>query len=88
MIALTPEMVELLRKGAATYYGRICYPKDTRANWRHLAPMHQAGLFYWGENGETPIITDAGRRAVDGPSLTELHIKETRPFTYEGLADD
>jgi hypothetical protein len=88
MIEITPEMRKLLEVGASTSYGRICYPRDTKANWQHLAPMHEAGLLYWGENGETPIITDAGRRTVNGPSTTELHIKETRPFTYEGLADD
>jgi hypothetical protein len=72
MIALTPEMTELLRVGAATSYGRICFPFEVKDHGRELVQLTAAGLLFWGENGETPIITDAGRKAVGGVPQPEL----------------
>lgn len=83
--ALTDEMRQLLERGAATLYGRICFPFEARKIVPVLNEMRELGLLFWGDNGETPIITEAGRRAVNGPSATELTTAEMRAHSWESL---
>lgn len=80
--ALTADMVPWLERGAATSYGRICFPREARENGPLFGRMHAAGFFFWGDNGETPIITDAGRAAVNGPTTADLLAVEFMASSY------
>jgi hypothetical protein len=77
---LTPEMVELLTAAAQTTYGRVCYPFQVRGRERVLAAMQARKFLYW--DGATPMITDAGRVAVGGPSFLELHRKNRAELCF------
>jgi hypothetical protein len=70
---LSPEMVELLTAAAQTTYGRICYPYQVRGREQVLAEMRARGLIWY--DGATPMIRDAGRKAVGAPSERELICK-------------
>jgi hypothetical protein len=67
---LSPEMVELLTAAAQTTYGRICYPYQVRGREQVLAVMRARGLIWY--DGATPMIRDAGRKAVGAPSELEM----------------
>lgn len=85
-ITLTDEMVDLLREGAKTAYGRCCYPVEARKNGRTVQALYDAGLAYRGDNGETPLITDAGRAAVGGPSREEMQSRELGAYSAAARA--
>jgi hypothetical protein len=78
MEGLTDEMRALLETGAATHYGRCCYPRDRRdpkidaAVWA----LREAGLVFMGDNGETPIITDMGREVIGAPTASAILNRE------------
>lgn len=78
MEGLTDEMRALLNTGADTHYGRCCYPRDLRdrkisdAAWA----LKDAGLIFWGDNGETPIITDKGREVIGAPAASARLARE------------
>jgi hypothetical protein len=71
---LSPELVELLTAAAQTTYGRVCYPYQCRGPLGLLLVQARArGFIYYDD--ATPIITDAGRRAVGAPTELELICK-------------
>lgn len=78
---LSPEMVELLMAAAATSYGRVCFPYQCRGPVGLLLVQARAlGLIYY--DGSTPMITDAGRKAVGGPSDLELYRKNRAELCF------
>lgn len=77
---LSPEMAELLTAAAQTTYGRICYPYQARKLGPVLAAMRASGFIWY--DGATPMITDAGRQAVGGPSFLELHRKNRAELCF------
>jgi hypothetical protein len=71
---LSQELVELLTAAAQTTYGRVCYPYQCRGPVGLLLVQARArGFIYY--DGATPIITDAGRKAVGAPTELELICK-------------
>lgn len=64
---LTPEMVELLRAGAADGLGLCCLPGQVRKNYAALHECERAGFVRF-LDVERPWITDAGRAAIGEPS--------------------
>jgi hypothetical protein len=87
VLTLTDEQRLLLETGASTAYGRCCYPRDVRPIRHALNELYDLGLIHWGDNGETPIITEAGRQAVGGKTEGELRLAEfaaaARPVTVQ-----
>lgn len=74
-IELTDEMFALLKKGANHRYGQMCTTQtEQQKAWPMIKQLIQAGLAY--ESAGWAYITDeAGRDAVGGPTLSELHQK-------------
>jgi hypothetical protein len=74
---LSPEMVELLTAAAQTTYGRVCYPYQCCGPVGLLLVKARAlGLIYY--DGATPIINDAGRKAVGAPTELALMFANRR----------
>ena len=64
---LAPEMVELLRAGAAHDIGVICLPGQVRKHWAALREAERLKLIFFADV-EHPVITDIGRRAIGAPT--------------------
>lgn len=79
---LSSAMVELLTAAGQTTYGRICYPYQARGRERLLADMRARGFIYY--DGATPMITDAGRKAVGCPTELELICKNCGRLFVKG----
>lgn len=78
MAGLTDDMRALLEEGAKTTYGRCCFPRDRKDRKVDAAvwALREAGLVFMGDNGETPIINDAGREAINAPTRAEVLDRE------------
>lgn len=63
---LAPEMVDLLRAGAAHINGVICMPGQVQKHWATLREAERLKLIFF-QDVEHPIITDMGRRAIGAP---------------------
>lgn len=64
---LAPEMVDLLRAGAAHDIGIICRPGQVQKHWSTLREAERLKLIFFADL-ERPVITDMGRRAIGAPT--------------------
>lgn len=72
-VELTDEMRALLEIGAKTYLGWICSIAEVKRA-PSLGKLESMKLIY--SDGFAWRIQEAGREAVGGPTLSELHQKE------------
>lgn len=70
MTALAPEMVDMLRAGAAHDLGIVCRPGQVRKLWPLIREAERAGYVRL-LDAEKPWLTDAGRKAIGAPSQSE-----------------
>ncbi|WP_156456946.1 hypothetical protein [Bradyrhizobium sp. CCH5-F6] len=70
MTDLAPEMVDLLRAGAAHDIGSVCRPGQVRKLWPVLREAERLKLIVFLDL-ERPIITDMGRRAIGAPTQAD-----------------
>lgn len=70
METLSPEMVDMLRAGAAHDLGVICRPGQVQKLWPLLSQAEKLKLIVFLDM-ERPIITDMGRRAIGAPSQAQ-----------------
>lgn len=67
---LAPELVDLLRAGAAHDIGIICLPGQVQKHWATLREAERLKLIFF-QDIEHPVITDMGRRAIGAPSQVD-----------------
>lgn len=69
-IDLSPEAVELLRRGAEHSFGLCCRPGEIRKSYPFLRQAERLGYVRFLDL-ERPFITEAGRAAIGAPSEAE-----------------
>jgi hypothetical protein len=69
MDSLSPEVVDLLRAGAADGLGYCCRPSQIEKLYPAIQAAERAGYLRW--IGEHPWITEAGRKAIGAPTEAE-----------------
>lgn len=67
---LSPEAVELLRRGAAHSFGLCCRPGEIRKSYPFLRQAERLGYVRFLDL-ERPFITEAGRAAIGAPTEAE-----------------
>ncbi|MET4197247.1 hypothetical protein ABIB96_001235 [Bradyrhizobium sp. LA3.X] len=74
---LGPEVLELLRAGAAHDNGICCRPGQVQKLWPVIREAERAGYVRL-LDVEKPWVTDAGRKAIGAPSQTEADYARLR----------
>ncbi|MGY3609900.1 MULTISPECIES: hypothetical protein [unclassified Bradyrhizobium] len=69
MTELAPEVVDLLRAGAADHLGYCCRPSQVVKLYPAIQAAERAGYVRF--IGEHPWITEAGRKAIGAPTQAE-----------------